>query len=233
MVKMMQRMVAVLSVALLWVGNADAVNIVSNGSFENFTGTFGNVISGDGGSRINPGEAFLTGWDVVTDEIALLQNGNLYNLTASDGTRFLDLTGYTSAGSQGISQLLSGLTIGQQYKFSVDLGIRNGDCGGAFCQGPITVSASIGSTNQTFTHDSADPGNIWKSFGFNFTANSSDLLLKILGTSGDDFIGVDNVLVEAIDTPPGPGGTAPEPSALLLFGSGLVGIAFWRRKQTA
>lgn len=43
---------------------------------------------------------------------------------------------------------------------------------------------------------------------------------------------VDIQNVDSASIVSGPGGAVPEPSALLLFGSGLVGFAWWRRKKT-
>lgn len=269
--KVLWGIISALSVMLLLLANnAEAVNIVLNGSFETYTGTFGNVSLGDGGSQINTIDSTLTDWEIINDEIAILENGNSYNLTASDGTRFLDLAGYSNTGfPKGVSQQLNGLIVGQNYAFTMDLGIRNGACvgGASICGGPIEVSASIGTNVQTFTHQSSDQGNIWGAFGFNFIADSSTLTLEILGVSlpsGNSFIGLDNVAVEAIDSGTTGGGTTggttdggttggttgggttgggttggttdggatvPEPTSVILFASGLAGLAYWRRKQ--
>jgi len=95
--KMVRRIVVFLSVALLAASNAGAVNIVSNVSFETFTGSFGNVVPGDGGAQLNLEDTTLTNWDIVNDEIAVLKDPNIYNLTPSDGNNFLDLAGYSNA----------------------------------------------------------------------------------------------------------------------------------------
>jgi hypothetical protein len=246
--KVMREITAILSTALLFASNAYAVNMVSNGDFEAFTGTFGNVVSGDGGSQINPGENFLTGWDVFNGPIAILQDGNAYNIEntlVSPPNKVLDLTGYSDGGfPKGISQTLS-LMSGQQYTFSIQLGVNNGDCGGAFCTGPITVNVSVGGDlfqDFTLDPDITDPANhdnVWQAFQSVFTATSTNPSLQISAVFGDQLIGVDNVSIEAIITAPEtgggdpvPGGTTPEPSSLILFASGLIGLAYWRRKRT-
>lgn len=209
-----------------------SANLVRNPSFEDFTGGFG----GDGGAELSPGDTTLTNWDIVFGKIAILKEQNSYNLTANpsndanfpNGTNFLDLTGYDTLG--GVSQSLTGLVIGQLYLFKMDLGVRNGDCGSANCEGPISVEVDLfgsGVTSTSFTYDSNDQGTIWQSHTFQFVADSTNPILAILGISGNQFIGLDNVSVETVT-----GGAVPEPSSLLLFGSGLLGLALWRRKQT-
>lgn len=206
--------IAVLPLTLLGINNA-AANLVSNPSFEAFTGSFG----GDGGSALFPSSTTLTGWSITADHIAVLELPNIYGLTPSDGNNFLDLTGYNSLGfPKGVSQTLNGLTVGQTYTFAMDLGIANPIQAGtvcARCRGPIQVAASIGSTGQTFTHNSADPGNVWGTYGFNFTADSPNPTLTINGISVPPFqiyIGLDNVSVNAV----------PLPAAVWLLGTGLL-----------
>ena len=189
---------------------------VSNPSFETFTGTFG----ADGGRQLLRGATTLTGWNIVGGEIAILKDPNVYQLTPSDGNYFLDLTGYSNGGfPKGVSQTLTGLTEGQAYAFSMDLGIRNGPCvgGGNNCNGPIQATAQIGSHSEMFTHNSADPGNIWGTYGFTFTADSPTMTLSILGNSvppGREYLGLDNVSVSAV----------PMPAAVWLFGTGFLAM---------
>jgi len=217
---------ALLPLALLATGAS--AQIVSNGSFETFTGVFG----GDGGSQLTGASTTLTGWTIVGGEIAVLRTPNIYNLTPSVGNNFLDLTGYTNTGfPKGVSQVLTGLTVGQTYAFSMDLGIRNGACvsGGNNCHGPVQASATIGSTSQTFTEASAVAGNVWGTFGFNFVATAPSMTLTIDGISvpaGNEFLGVDNVSVA-----PGVVGAVPEPETYALLVAGLAALGSLSRKR--
>ncbi len=213
-------------IALMLSGTINAsANLVSNPSFENFTGTFG----ADGGRLLTSASTTLTDWTIVGGEIALLTTPNSYKLTPSEGNNFIDLAGYTNTGfPKGITQTLSGLVPGRDYAFAMDLGIRNGACIGTAndCHGPIQVMASIGGSSQTFTHDSADPGNIWGTFGFTFKATGSSEDLTIQGINlpaGNAYIGLDNVSVNAV----------PEPNLVWLFGVGavLVGVRKIRRAR--
>jgi hypothetical protein len=211
--------------AILASGLAHA-NLVTNPGFETFTGTFG----GDGGAQLTTSSTTLTGWSITNGEIAILKTPNSYSLSASEGINFLDLAGYTNTGlPKGISQSIVGLVTGQQYTLSLDIGIRNGACVHSTidCGGPVSVSASIGASSQSFTHNSADPGNIWGTYGFVFTATDATMLLQIKGTSlpiGYQYIGLDNVSIDAV----------PLPSAAWLLGSGLLGlVGIARRNKTS
>jgi hypothetical protein len=205
-----------------------SAQIVSNGSFETFTGVFG----GDGGAQLTSASTTLTGWTIVGGEIAVLRTPNSYNLAPSVGNNFLDLAGYTNAGfPKGISQVLIGLTVGQTYAFSMHLGIRNGACvsGGNNCHGPVQASAAIGSTSQTFTEASAVAGNVWGTFGFNFVATGASMTLTIDGVSlpaGNEFIGLDNVSVAPADV-----GAVPEPETYALLLAGLAAVGAFTRKR--
>lgn len=218
--------------ALAGLATGASAQIVSNGGFESFTGAFG----GDGGAQLIATSTTLTGWTIVGGEIAILRGPNSYSLAASAGNNFLDLAGYSNGGfPKGLSQMLSGLTVGQTYAFSMDLGIRNGACvgGGNNCHGPVQASATIGTTSQTFTEASAVAGNVWGTFGFNFLADSASMLLTIKGVSlpaGNEFIGLDNVSVT-----PGTVTAVPEPEtyALMLAGLAVVGSIARRRYAVA
>lgn len=82
-------------------------NLVSNGSFETFTGVFG----GDGGAQLTPVSTTLTDWTVLGDEIAVLKSPNGYLLTAADGVNFLDLAGYTNTSFPTLTRSLHAASI--------------------------------------------------------------------------------------------------------------------------
>ena len=220
----------IVALPLAVLATGASAQIVTNGSFETFTGVFG----GDGGAQLTSASTTLTGWTIVGGEVAVLKTPNAYSLAASAGNNFLDLAGYTNTGfPKGVSQVLNGLNVGQTYAFSMDLGIRNGACvsGGDNCHGPVQASASIGTTSQTFTENSAVAGNDWGTFGFNFVATGPTMTLTIDGIglpAGNEFIGLDNVAVA-----PAVIASVPEPEtyALLLAGFAVVGSIARRRTK--
>lgn len=220
--KTIAKVILFVPLMLLCVNSAQA-NFVANPGFETFTASFDSF----GGAQLPVGSTALTGWSIVGGEVVELKNINFWDLTPSDGNYFLDLTGYTNVGfPKGVSQTLTNLTAGQTYSFNMDLGIRNGACGSSDCTGPIQVSTSIGNTSQTFTHNSFDSGNIWGTFGFDFTADNQSMTLTILGISGNQYIGLDKVSVAPV----------PLPAAVWLFGSGLLtllGFSNIRRKLSS
>ena len=219
-------MLMIAGIPLALLASSTSAQIVSNGSFETFSGAF----AGDGGAQLTSGSTTLTGWTIVGGEIAVLRAPNNYNLSASTGNNFLDIAGYTNVGfPKGVSQVLAGLLVGQAYAFSMDLGIRNGACvgGGSNCGGPVQAIATIGSTSQTFTEASAIAGNIWGTFGFNFIATNPNMTLTINGVSlpaGNQYIGLDNVSVAP---------AVPEPETYALLLAGLIAIGAFTRSGRA
>jgi hypothetical protein len=198
-------------------------NFVANPGFESFTGAF----ASDGAADLTTASSTLTDW-IVLINTAIITTPNNWDLTPSEGDNFVDLSGRSNVGfPKGISQSISGLAVGEEYVLSMDIGIRNGpnnSCGGSNCDGPVEVTASIGSTSQTFVHDSTDPGNVWSSYGFTFSASNPTMDLSITGISlpqGRIYIGLDNVSI-----------AVPLPAAVWLFGSALGLLGWMRRKAT-
>ena len=191
---------------LLWSGLAPAAgaNLLANGGFETFTGTF----AGDGGRQLLLGNTQMTGWTVVAGEIAILRVPNSYALTASEGTNFLDLVGYQNALTHGVNQSVSGLEVGRSYRFAADLGLSNiPSCvPGSTCTGPISVTVQISAgPTQVLTHDSSAPGNVWQRFSFDFIASATTVTVTVTATAkpaGGAYVGLDNLSLDEITPVP-------------------------------
>jgi hypothetical protein len=209
-----------LTASFLLVGTmtAQAQNLLTNGSFEQ--GAFGSPANGF--TSLGVGSTGITGWSVFNDQIAWGTTPNFTPITAADGIRFLDMQdpGASGAPYAGVSQSIA-TTIGQMYQFSLQLGTLEQTTFDPDLRGPITVTATAGATSVPFTFaPPANSGMQWGTFSFNFTATSTSTPISILGTSGKNFIGVDNASVIAI----------PEPSSVaLIMLSAAVALFFARR----
>jgi Protein of unknown function (DUF642) len=213
---------------LLVLGAVSAhANLITNGSFENTGATF----VGDANKvDILVNSTAIPGWTTNSKPTAWIENGNPYDIPASDGNFFLDLTGYadTKAGGYGGVMQSFATTAGTAYVVTFDLGYGGNS---TFFSGPAIVTVSAAGATQVFTSDSGDPRPAqWNHETFDFTASAATTTLSIVGASGIDYIGVDNVDVEL-----GASRSAvPEPGtcALLFTAMGFLGtIARLRRSS--
>lgn len=224
-----------------WAPIASA-NLITNGTFEIFTGTFG----ADGGALIAPGNTSVTGWSVSgSGNIAIVQNGNIWKLIAADGKNLLDMTGYhdSTIGLSTISQNVSGLTIGVSYGLSFLLGLIK-ESSGTF-DGPNGVSVTLVSSNSSSTRqfnmdvNIPQPGRltntiqgreyIWDPFSFAFTADATSVQVGFVGTIAHGhnvYLGLDSIsLVQAAPV--------PEPQTWLVLAAGLTGLGVAMRRRKA
>lgn len=204
---------ALISVLSLATVGAQA-NLLSNGSFED--GVF--VNNGEGVMSLVAGSTVIPGWKVVTDTTAWIINANPYQLSASDGDRFLDLTDYPSgAPFAGLQQTVA-TVVGGVYLLSFDLGSSN------FYSRPTAVTASAASSSQTFSSALTGGSSDWETFSMAFTAVSSSTVITLQGQTGGSYIGLDNaVLIQTAVPEPGAG-------ALALMGLGALGALMRRRR---
>jgi len=190
-------------------GKAQAVSI-TNGSFES-----GGVNPGGGFVTLNAGSTDLTGWTIVTGSIDYI--GGYWQPGA--GQRSVDLNG--NAVSE-ISQSISGLSIGQQYRVSFLLA-GNPDGG----VNPKTLLTTlVNSQSYSFDASGTSRGAMgWVEKYLYFTADATTALLSFKSTTGDCCFGpaLDDISIAA----------TPLPAALPLFGSvlGAFGLLGWFRRR--
>jgi hypothetical protein len=206
------RSIALAAALSVIVSGQSRANMIVNGSFEN--GTNPPPLNGSG-VALPTGSTAITGWTVIGgtggDGLAWLPNGNPYGVSTTFGNNFLDLTGYLDRSPYfGVSQSIS-TTVGQSYTLTLNLGV---DQGTPAYGGPIAVQVQAGPVTETITDNPAGTGNIWTAFNVNFTADSTSTLISIQGTEGNQYIGLDNVSLNAA--------AVPEPGSLALGGIATV-----------
>lgn len=252
--------------------SAQAANLVTNGSFETFTGgsafqsnTPGNLPSQLRNTSGN-GYTNLTGWTLqntasvnipnegaanrraygflmnpATDDTTGSRspefsnnfslwgpgNGSSNGLTGSpDGGLYIALDGDTNYRGGGISQTISGLTVGQQYyvNFSWAAAQQKGYNGATTEQVQVNFA---GSNQLTSVYSLPNHGfSGWFNQTFTFTANSTSSALNFLaiGTPGAQppFVLLDGVSVNAV----------PEPLTILGAATAIGFGAFFKRKKS-
>jgi hypothetical protein len=197
-----------------------SANLLTNGSFE--TGSF--VNQGNQTMVLPVGSTTISGWTVVADQLAWINAGNPWGLSAQDGNFFLDFTAYPAgAPFGGVAQSIATVP-GQQYNLSFYLGSYTQRWGGP----PVSIQASAGGTSQTFTDNTTSTGSTWTPFSMLFTASSANTVVSLVGTAGYQYIGLDNVSVVGLGV-----GAVPEPGSFTLIGAGLSALLFAARRRRA
>jgi hypothetical protein len=218
--------VASFTMATVLGSGAAHANLLTNGSFEDTTNF---VNQGNDTMDLDVGSTLMPGWTVTGSHyVSWIGPTNPFNgLTASPsgGSYFLDLTGYIAgAPYSGVTQTIA-TQAGATYLLTFDLGSS------PFYGVQDGVTASAASASETFTStNDGTQNNLWQSESLSFKATGSSTAIIILGNSGDNYIGLDNVSV--VETAAG----TPEPAtwAMMLVGFfGMGAVIRGRRTQPA
>jgi len=191
-------------------GQAFAVNIMANGSFE--TGNFHNTAFNYDQLPVNSTD--LTGWTVIQNSVAWGVNPT-DGFTASDGVAFVDLTGLSTESPYGGLRQTLNTTVGKQYLFSLDVSNSGATETVTVDGSPIQLSAG-----SSFVRGST----LWTTETGSFTARGPQTVLDIIGTgsAGSFNLFVDNVSATT---------AVPEPATWLLLTTGLPILLGYRRKR--
>jgi Protein of unknown function (DUF642) len=213
-------------VALMLVGAAAtahaSTNLLTNGSFE--LGTF--TDQGQDTETFTAGSTVMSGWTTTGNFVSWIGPTNPFGLSAQDGSYFLDLTGYhAGAPFGGVTQTIA-TTPGKQYELSFYLGSYTAVWGGP----PVSITAAAGGTTGLFTNGSATSSSTWTLENLMFTAAGTSTTISLLGEAGFNYIGLDNVAVQCVNTG-GCGTGVPEPGVLGLMSLGVAAVGLVRRRR--
>jgi hypothetical protein len=192
---------------------------ILNGSFEQ--GAFADTgAPNDGTMSLPAGSTTIDNWTVTTDTIAWIVSPNIWGLAAQDGNLFLDLTNLEAgAPFGGVTQTIA-TTPGDNYILSFYLGSYTARWGG-----PPSILATAGTASQTCTNPTPTTQSTWTLCTVPFTAVSSMTAITLAGTTGFNYIGLDNVSVTPAAAP------VPEPSSILLLGAAAAGLLARARRR--
>jgi hypothetical protein len=236
----------IILITLATTGSAQAANLVQNGNFD--LGTIPSDANGNLLFTVGNPFSSIPFWQTIGStpdtNVALIDNTFGYGLSSDSGSNFVDLTGTKETGPWGGIQQIIPTVANTEYVLSFALGY-NSDY-----PGPIGITVDVGAESQGFTYNTPAKGNIWKKFGFSFTAQSSATPISFKATQGGSgffkYVGLDSVSVfEAPPFPPtggpvfAPGPVSdppvatPEPSAILGLTILSMGTLIQRRLAKA
>ena len=195
--------------------SASAANLISNGSFE------GGGNANTQNTELSVGSTAMPSWTVINATTSLIGPTNTFGLGASDGGYFLDFTSLNDNGAFGGVQQSVATTAGHTYILTFDLGSAS-----QYGQ-PVSLTAKAGATSGIFSSTATASGYSWEGQSFAFTASGTSTLISLYGTSGRQYIGLDNVALADTGV-----AAVPEPGTwgMMLAGFGMIGFAARRRQ---
>lgn len=157
----------------------------------------------------------FSNWTVSGGTVDVVSSGN-FGITCAGGSgKCVDLDG--STGNAGI--LTSSLLSLGAGTYSLSFDISGNQRGGASDSFTLALGGFL---NESFNFAPSTP---WQTITRTFTVSANSVNNIIFNHAGGDNIGImlDNVSLNKTDV--------PEPATLAMFGLGLIGLGFARRRQ--
>jgi len=223
----MQKIATFLTILFMFAAVDAHANLLTNGSFEI------PVVPAGGFANFFTGSTAISGWTVTGPSASIVSGtyspGGGFTFPAEDPTpksQWLDLTGDVSNQFEGVKQTVTTVP-GTNYNLSFWVGNIFGPTVGWGSTSTVEVRVNgidVGhKTNSTVSSTLS-----WEQFTIPFTATSASTTIEFdnLDPTSDNSNGLDNVDLEVAGTSP-----VPEPSSLLLLGSGLLSLAGFVRRR--
>lgn len=194
-------------VAVAFISTGAHATVILQDNFDSEAGAAGN-------SSLNYNS--FSNWTVSNGTVDVVSNGGWGISCAGGSGKCVDLDGSTGDAGVLTSSWLS-LAAGN-YTFSFDI---SGNQRGYNSDSMIMTLG--GFLNQSFSLASSDP---WTTKTYNFTVSSATSDYIVFNHAGGDNVGImlDNVSLTMTSN-------VPEPSSMILFGLGVLGLGFARRKS--
>lgn len=202
------------AVVAVCLTSASHANLINNASFEQ--GAFNPL--GNNTVLLSPGDTGPADWQIESSIVAWYAVGSPWGLTPTDGSKWLDLSSTSDFGTYGRVAQTVATSIGQAYELTFMFGssTRWGR--------PASILVSAGPASQTFVSPLTGGDDDWQLLSFSFVANSTATRIAFEGGLSQDYVGLDQVNLQAV----------PEPPLPLLFALGLAVVAplAWRRRNS-
>lgn len=188
--------------------------------------------------------SFTSGYSQVAANGTVFTSPGDYGLTTNPSTGFTNGYGSylapTGSGDMLLAdgyypgtnvwlETVSGLTVGTTYTFVVDVADPDpaGSSGEGGCCNPALLGFFVNGTEEGSTFDVGETPATWMEWTTTFTATSTSVDLSIQDLNEVPYVAGDDFTLAPVPAI----GVTPEPASTLLFGTGLLAIAFIMRKR--